>query len=121
MLNKEYDQLYQDGIDYSESVFNKKYCLKTKNETCRDDLYNRFETELKKLTTPQLCNSIITRIKEGKIIPAGSISFGLDNDNLKCSLSNCYFVPINYDSISGIYECRKEMANTYKSRGGAGT
>ena len=121
MLNKEYDQLYQDGIDYNENIFNKKYCLKTKNETCRDDVYNRFETELKKLTTPQLCNSIITRIKEGKIIPAGSISFGLGNDNLKCSLSNCYFVPINYDSISGIYECRKEMANTYKSRGGAGT
>lgn len=121
MSKSQFNELYQDAIDYSESVFVKKYCLETKNETCREDVYRRFDNELKKILTPHFRGKIMDRIRNGKIIPAGSISFGLGNDDLNCSLSNCYFIPINHDSINGIYECRKEMCKTYKYRGGAGT
>src|SRR6056297_2072295 len=120
-MSKKFDELYNDAVEYGENVFIKKYCLESKNEICREDTYNRFELELKKILDLQTSNTIMDRIRKGKIIPAGSIAFGLGNDDLNCSLSNCYFIPICKDSIDGIYDCRKEMANTFKSRGGAGT
>lgn len=116
-----FEELYQHGVDYIEGMFTKKYCIEEKGEISRDDVYNRFEIEFLKIFPEEIAKKLIQRVREGKIVPAGSIHYGLGNDTKKCSLSNCYFVPIKEDSIEGIFQCKKEMAKTYKSRGGAGT
>ena len=52
---------------------------------------------------------------------AGSILAGAGNYEFKSSLSNCYYTPIEEDSIEGIFEAIKKMARTYSYRGGTGT
>lgn len=52
-------------------------------------------------------------------LPAGSILSGLGNSD-NCSLSNCYYTPIEQDSIEGIFDACKKMARTYSFRGGTG-
>lgn len=66
-------------------------------------------------------NAIAEMLRSGKFIPAGSILFGLGNDATRSSMSNCYFTPIEQDSIEGIFEAQKKMARTYALRGGTGT
>lgn len=53
------------------------------------------------------------------IIPGGSVLAGIGTDK-PVSLSNCYVISTD-DSISGIFNTAKEMANIYKRRGGVGT
>lgn len=50
----------------------------------------------------------------------GSPLYGLGNPYAKTTLSNCYVVDSPRDSISGIMDSAKELANLFKSRGGCG-
>ncbi len=59
-------------------------------------------------------------VRSDRFIPAGSILSGMGNTDYKCSLSNCYVVPIEQDSIEGIFDCLKKVARTYSYRGGVG-
>ena len=60
-------------------------------------------------------------LQSGRFIPAGSILYGLNNREVKCSLSNCYVCPIEKDSIEGIFDALKNIARTFSYRGGSGT
>lgn len=56
-----------------------------------------------------------------RFLPAGSIlaSFGIKES--KDSLSNCYYIPLQRDSIEEIFDTNKRLARTFSKRGGCGT
>jgi len=53
-------------------------------------------------------------------IPGGRIHYGAGNKYVKNSLINCYFLPLEEDSIEGIFETMKKQARTYSYGGGVG-
>ncbi len=58
-----------------------------------------------------------------KFIPGGRVMHGAGRDEAKRkpTLSNCYVVPIEEDSLEGIYRCLRESAMVYRTGGGVGT
>jgi len=58
-----------------------------------------------------------------KFIPGGRVMHGAGRDEArrKPTLSNCYVIPIQDDSLEGIYRCLSESAMVYRTGGGVGT
>ena len=58
-----------------------------------------------------------------KFIPGGRVMHGAGREEArrKPTLSNCYVIPIEEDSIDGIYRCLSESARVYRTGGGVGT
>ena len=58
-----------------------------------------------------------------KFIPGGRVMHGAGRDEArrKPTLSNCYVIPIEEDSLEGIYRCLSESAMVYRTGGGVGT
>lgn len=58
-----------------------------------------------------------------KFIPGGRVMHGAGRDEAKRkpTLSNCYVIPIQEDSLEGIYKCLRESAMVYRTGGGVGT
>ena len=54
-------------------------------------------------------------------IPQGSIMFGLGNDQVIASLSNCVVIPAPYDSYGGIMYTDQQLVQLFKRRCGVGT
>lgn len=59
-------------------------------------------------------------LRSGKFIPAGSILSACNNPEATVSFSNCYLTKIEEDSMDGIFNAQKDLANTFKYRGGSG-
>jgi len=55
------------------------------------------------------------------IIPQGSIMFGLGNDQVIASLSNCVVIPAVVDSYGGIMYTDQQLVQLFKRRCGVGT
>ena len=55
------------------------------------------------------------------VIPQGSIMFGLGNDQVIASLSNCVVIPAPYDSYGGILFTDQQLVQLFKRRCGVGT
>ena len=92
-----------------ESKFNKKF---SKNEG-----YSKYGLERKPLTE----KSIYNLFKDFKyVIPQGSVMFGLGNNEIVASLSNCIVVPPVMDSYGGIFYTDQQMAQLFKRRCGVG-
>lgn len=45
---------------------------------------------------------------------------GMENEGVKCSLSNCYVITPPEDNIESIFDCAKKLARTYSYGGGCG-
>jgi len=58
-----------------------------------------------------------------KFIPGGRVMHGAGRDEArrKPTLSNCYVIPIEEDSLEGIYRCLTESAMVCRTGGGVGT
>ncbi|MCC7262554.1 MAG: adenosylcobalamin-dependent ribonucleoside-diphosphate reductase [Candidatus Latescibacteria bacterium] len=58
-----------------------------------------------------------------KFIPGGRVMHGAgrEESRRKPTLSNCYVIPIEEDSLEGIYRCLSESAMVYRTGGGVGT
>ncbi len=58
-----------------------------------------------------------------KFLPGGRIMHGAGREDAKRrpTLSNCYVIPIESDSLDGIYRCLYESAMVYRTGGGVGT
>ncbi|NKB67062.1 MAG: adenosylcobalamin-dependent ribonucleoside-diphosphate reductase [Candidatus Latescibacteria bacterium] len=58
-----------------------------------------------------------------KFIPGGRVMHGAGREEAKRkpTLSNCYVIPIEEDSLNGIYRCLSESAMVYRTGGGVGT
>lgn len=115
-----YKDILQVGEEFILNNIKRKYCLE--GEENYAGVLNRIRRELKQNNSlhEEDLNYIMEMLGSGRYIPAGSISFGLGNQGVKCSLSNCYFTPIEQDSIEGIFECAKKLARTFSYRGGSG-
>jgi ribonucleoside-diphosphate reductase alpha chain len=58
-----------------------------------------------------------------KFIPGGRVMHGAGREEAKRkpTLSNCYVIPIEEDSLDGIYRCLSQSAMVYRTGGGVGT
>ncbi|MEN8125763.1 MAG: adenosylcobalamin-dependent ribonucleoside-diphosphate reductase [Bacteroidota bacterium] len=66
-------------------------------------------------------DSIYNLFKDFKyVIPQGSVMFGLGNQEIVASLSNCIVIPPVYDSYGGIFYADQQMAQLFKRRCGVG-
>lgn len=58
-----------------------------------------------------------------KFLPGGRVMHGAGREDARRrpTLSNCYVIPIEEDSLEGIYRCLSESAMVYRTGGGVGT
>jgi ribonucleoside-diphosphate reductase alpha chain len=121
MSEELFNEYIQETTDFINGTIKKKYLLN--NETCYEDIINkRFKNELIKIEpNTSRINYILSMFNNKTSLAAGSILSGLGNTEHTTSLSNCYYIPIESDSIEGIYECQKKLAKTFSRRGGSGT
>lgn len=58
-----------------------------------------------------------------KFVPGGRVMHGAGREEARRrpTLSNCYVIPIEEDSLEGIYNCITESAMVYRTGGGVGT
>ena len=70
---------------------------------------------------PLTSKAIYNLFKDFKyVIPQGSVMFGLGNEQITASLSNCIVIPPVYDSYGGIFHADQQMAQLFKRRCGVG-
>lgn len=119
-ISETYEIVMKEGEKFILDNIRRKYCLE--GEKDYDDVLNRMRRELEKNNSlnRDVLDYIMKMMGAGRYIPAGSVSFGLGNQEVKCSLSNCYFTPIEQDSIEGIFEACRKLARTFSYRGGSG-
>ncbi len=62
-------------------------------------------------------------LKDFKFIPGGRVlhAAGREDARRRPTLSNCYVIPIQEDSLEGIYQCLSDSAMVYRTGGGVGT
>jgi ribonucleoside-diphosphate reductase alpha chain len=68
-------------------------------------------------------NQFLNLLFDFKFVPGGRVMHGAGRDEArrKPTLSNCYVIPIEEDSLEGIYRCISESAMVYRTGGGVGT
>lgn len=118
----------QDGL--ASNVFLNKYCLMDKDdnalELTPDDMHIRLAKEFARMELKFGENAIgfeqiYGYLKDFKyIVPQGSPMYGIGNDHVKISLSNCVVVESPSDNISSIMDTGKDIANLFKRRCGVG-
>lgn len=55
-----------------------------------------------------------------KVIPQGSVMYGLGNNHVLSSLSNCVVMPEIHDSYGGVFQTDQQLAQLFKRRCGVG-
>jgi ribonucleoside-diphosphate reductase alpha chain len=68
-------------------------------------------------------NEFLGLLFDFKFVPGGRVMHGAGREDARRrpTLSNCYVVPIQDDSLEGIYACIAESAMVYRTGGGVGT
>jgi len=91
--------------------------LKYTQKTSLKEGFSTYGKKRKPLTE----ENIYTLFKDFKyVIPQGSVMFGLGNNEIIASLSNCIVVPSVLDSYGGIFQTDQQMAQLFKRRCGVG-
>ena len=120
---------YFNGDELATNVWMTKYCLKDKlgnhMEKTPDNMHRRLAAEFARIE-----NKFQNSLKEEEIydflkgfdyiVPQGSPMFGIGNDYVNASLSNCVVVASPEDNISSIMDSGKQLANLFKNRCGVG-
>lgn len=121
------DTLFSFGGDtLSTDVFLKKYAVTRKDGTLEEYLPSQMWRRMARAAASVEDNSnyweekFYNILEDWKAVPQGSIMFALGNPYQRSSCSNCFVVPIQEDSLDGIFNSAKEMAKTYAYRGGVG-
>jgi ribonucleoside-diphosphate reductase alpha chain len=133
-LTYSYQEVYDATLEYFKGdtlqtdIFVNKYALRDQEdnyyELTPDDMWARVAKEIVRIDK-NYKNSILDEekvyniLKENYICPGGSILFGAGNPFVNVSLANCYAIPTE-DSMSGIFNTAKNLANISKRRGGVG-
>ncbi|MCK4561791.1 MAG: ribonucleoside-diphosphate reductase, adenosylcobalamin-dependent, partial [Flavobacteriaceae bacterium] len=130
---------YFNGDELAATTWINKYAVKNSNgeflESTPDQMhqrmakefgrieskYNEKETSIKNFSTygkkrkPLTEKAVYNLFKDFKyVIPQGSVMFGLGNNQIVASLSNCIVVPPVYDSYGGIFHTDQQMAQLFK-------
>ena len=68
-------------------------------------------------------NKFLDLLFDFKFVPGGRVMHGAGREEARRrpTLSNCYVIPIEEDSLEGIYRCITESAMVYRTGGGVGT
>ena len=120
---------YFDGDELATNVWMTKYCLKDKLgnhiEKNPDDMHRRLAAEFARIESGfqnSLKEEEIYKLLKGfdYIVPQGSPMFGIGNDYVNASLSNCVVIASPEDNISSIMDSGKQLANLFKNRCGVG-
>jgi len=120
---------YFNGDTLATDAWIKKYCLQDKNENylelTPDDMHWRLANEFARIEqnypNPLSAEEIYGHLKGfTNLVLQGSPMYGIGNDHTLSSLSNCVVAPSPEDSISGIFNTAKDIANLYKARIGIG-
>ena len=121
---------YFKGDDLATNVFITKYALRDKSgafhEKNPNDMHKRLAGEFSRIEEKfggnKLSKDDIFESIKGfnKIVPQGSPMYGIGNNFVNISLSNCVVVDSPDDSISSIMDSGKDLANLFKRRCGVG-
>jgi len=123
---------YFDNDSLAADVFRSKYALRdTSNadapfvELTPEDMHRRLANEFVRIEnnypSPLSFEEVFPLLDKFKfIVPQGSPMYGIGNPYATVSLSNCVVVASPKDSMSGIMNTAKELANLYKRRAGVG-
>lgn len=126
-LSKEYF-----GNDYSAAVYVDKYALRDNNgnilEPTPDHLHDRLAKEFARIDSEKYGLSYEERFityrdaidKFARIVPQGSPMAAIGNPYQLMSASNCVVIDSPKDSMSGIVDSGKELAQLMKRRCGVG-
>lgn len=113
------------GDELAANVFLDKYAMGTSEgflEKTPDDMWRRMAMAGASIEKDKQYweKAFYGIFQSFKAVPQGSIMFSLGNKFSKSSCSNCFVLEIQEDSIDGIFNTARDMANTYKYRGGCG-
>ena len=136
---------YFNNDELAATTWINKYCLKDKNgkylEKSPDEMHKRMaeqfgRIEKKYLQTETVTDNLSVYGKKRKplttdkiyklfqdfkyVIPQGSVMFGLGNNEVIASLSNCIVVPSVIDSYGGVCYTDQQLAQLFKRRCGVG-
>jgi len=120
---------YFNGDELATNVFITKYCLKDLDgnyyEKNPDGMHDRIASEFSRIERGFGSNiekeEILSWLKDFRyIVPQGSPMFGIGNDFVSSSLSNCVVVSSPEDNVSSICNSGRDLANLFKRRCGVG-
>lgn len=120
---------YFNDDKLATNVWKTKYALKNKKgeflEKTPDDMHKRLAKEFARMEkhfgeglSEEKIYSYLKNFKY--IVPQGSPMYGIGNNHVNVSLSNCVVVDSPKDSISSIVDSGKDLANLFKRRCGVG-
>ena len=115
---------YYGDNDLAADVLRSKYLAP--NEQGPMHLWNRIARALssvEKNDKEYWYNQFLNLLFDFKFVPGGRVMHGAGREDAKRrpTLSNCYVIPIEEDSLEGIYRCITESALVYRTGGGVGT
>jgi len=121
---------YFRGDELATNVWMTKYALRNKSgdfmEETPNNMHERLAKEFARMEAKFETNALSSEeiyelFKDFKyIVPQGSPMYGVGNDYVNASLSNCVVVASPSDNVSSIIDSGKELANLFKRRCGVG-
>lgn len=125
-------ETYFNGNELAARVFTDKYALKNRKdqylELTPDDMHIRLAKEFARIDSEKYGLDFESRFNVylqalsgfSTIVPQGSVMSAVGNTEQIMSASNCVVIDSPKDSIDGIFQSGKEMAQLYKRRCGVG-
>ena len=108
------------GDELRARIFYEKYALRNEKgevlEETPEDMWKRILKAMGLDNNPDFW----WLLSDFRFVPGGRILHAVGNEFQRCTVFNCFFIPIKDDSIEAIYDCAKEMARTYSYGGGVG-
>ena len=100
----------------TDSIITEKYAVN--EEKSWEDICERVSNAVG--TTNQIRKTYYDLMKDKKLLPGGRILVGAGNKTYKNTLYNCFYIDINGDSLSSIFQWCSDASKTYSLGGGMG-
>ncbi len=114
---------YYGDNDLAADVLRSKYLAPSEKGPMH--LWNRVARAIASVETDKefWYQKFLELLFDFKFVPGGRVMHGAGREDARRrpTLSNCYVIPINEDSLEGIYQCITESAMVYRTGGGVGT
>jgi ribonucleoside-diphosphate reductase alpha chain len=114
---------YYGDNDLAADVVRSKYLAPTEQGPMH--LWNRIAKALASVEKDQELwyNRFLDLLFDFRFVPGGRVMHGAGREDARRrpTLANCYVIPIEDDSLEGIYRCITESAMVYRTGGGVGT
>ncbi len=124
-IDEKFLKIKQENDNFISEILRKKYL--SDDESDWFDLVGRFRKSLEPMSKVYHylksldVESFIDSMKNKRFIPGGSILHGFGTSKYKnVSFSNCYYIPIENDSIEAIGDALTKTMRTFSYRGGVG-